>query len=451
MSSLAAMVPALSQALQQQTDKLNELVISEILASVAGKQSADAYLDQVTAVKEAAAAHQKAAAALKQEQAEGKARQKAAADAGKAVAVAFEGAARFAQSMAQQANPVAWSILQDSLGLVAMQLGQAFLPTIIRVAYYAQEFAQWLHDLSPATKEWMSYLAGAGAAIYVFTKALAFANTMTLGLVSKGISAAVSNLASATVQTQAGLLGVAVVAALLVKNFFDMQQAIQDFNNRQKQSLDEAGKPIEERISRAEFEESEVYKRAKEAKTPEERRKIIAQYSQEGLDESSEAMRDREQAIDRGNSKFRAFGQTVTFGAYSGVTDATKDADAANKRLVEGTKKSGTAVAVAREFGLLPGGEKRFTPIGGAEAHDTSAGRKAREAGKFMAHMPKEMTPHFSAVDEARKNFQMGALKDPLEQQKLAWERENNEALASEIPRILKHIAGNTKEGTGMS
>jgi hypothetical protein len=50
------------------------------------------------------------------------------------------------------------------------------------------------------------------------------------------------------------------------------------------------------------------------------------------------------------------------------------------------------------------------------------------------------MQPRFSAVDEARKNFQMGALKDPLEQQKLAWERENNEAMAREIPKILRDI-----------
>lgn len=62
-------------------------------------------------------------------------------------------------------------------------------------------------------------------------------------------------------------------------------------------------------------------------------------------------------------------------------------------------------------------------------------------------HMPKEMTPRFSAVEEASKNFQMGALKDPLEQQKLQWERENNEAMARTIPRILQEIRGNTKGG----
>src|SRR4051812_2623640 len=75
------------------------------------------------------------------------------ADATGAVTKAFNIAAVASAGMAALANPTAFATFRDSLELVAMQLGRAFLPALIKGAYYAQEFAHWLQNLSPETVE----------------------------------------------------------------------------------------------------------------------------------------------------------------------------------------------------------------------------------------------------------------------------------------------------------
>jgi hypothetical protein len=152
-SGLSAALPGLAAAMQQETEKHNEFVTSTALASLGGNQVASAYLQQLAIVKQATAAHAAAAAALRAEQEARKAFQDKLKAAGQTAQELFHGASNAARGFAQMASPEAFDTLTDSFKLVGMELGQYMIPAIVDAAMGAQEFARWLANLSPASKE----------------------------------------------------------------------------------------------------------------------------------------------------------------------------------------------------------------------------------------------------------------------------------------------------------
>ena len=65
MSQLGSALPAFTQALQEETERLNELVTVTVLQSLGGQQAVAAYQQQIAVVKQAAQAHQQTTAAAK--------------------------------------------------------------------------------------------------------------------------------------------------------------------------------------------------------------------------------------------------------------------------------------------------------------------------------------------------------------------------------------------------
>jgi hypothetical protein len=420
-SQLSSALPAFAQALQQETEKLNELVTVEILAAVAGKGAADAYLQQVSAVKQATAVYQQAAAAakgLEEGQKKALAAQQKVGQAIGGAAAAFGRAAQFTQGLIATGDPNAWATLQDSVKLVAMQVAQFFLPAIIKGAYYAQQFADWLHNLSPETRATITSFATLAAQGYALGKALQLANTATLGLGPKAFGALPGPVQAAT-----GAL--AVFAAAAGYAAYKAREISNSFASWAKRSNDAI-----ESITRADVEGSEVYRKMKGAGNKDEAKRI-----------NDREYRSTEEQL---RSAQKELGDLMG-GSRAGKILNEDRIKELQESIAELAKKQRIADISRNELIL---GE-RFVPSdkAGVGARVGLAGEQANKMAQLLYHMPKEMQPRFSAIEEARKQFQLNALKDPLEQKMLQYQRDAAEALQKQIPEILRQIEKKTGNG----
>lgn len=62
---------------------------------------------------------------------------------------------------------------------------------------------------------------------------------------------------------------------------------------------------------------------------------------------------------------------------------------------------------------------------------------------KLLTHYQTEMTPQIVSLEQARKNLQLGALKDPLEMARIEQQRRAANAVTNTIPGLLEDIRRN--------
>jgi hypothetical protein len=449
MSRLDSSVADFAAALSQQTDKLNELVTTEVLLNIGGAQAAAAYLQQVAIVKEVSAAHQQAVSAVRAQQTAAAAWQKSLSEVGKSATAAFTNAAAFSKNLAATANPTAWETMQDSLQLVTMQLGISFLPTIVTVSYKAQEFAHWLEALSPEAKQLMTYVAGAAGALYAFSKAASAVNTATFGLGNQAAKAAAQEFLGASLTTKIGVFAVGAAAFSAAKGLWDLVQAGKDLNHRLDAISERREAPLEEKMNRAEFENTDAFKTLSAIEDPDERRKRAGSMSEQALRRAQAAAQAEREARSAAGSRWLGLGAgaagmigmggAVTSDAYERAEKAAKEHEAAVREM-----QSVSAAAAETVSG------SRYTPSTklGAEGLLGAKAKQAEGLQSLLVHMPKESQPHFSAVEEARKQFQMGALKDPLEQEMLRLNREAAQEFLKLAPALLEKLRKGEPIGT---
>jgi hypothetical protein len=390
MSNLASMAPALAQAMQQQTDKLNELVSVEMLMAQAGTDATATYLQAAMALR----AQQGAAA-----QFESKLR-----SAGQTAQQVFGQAASMASGFAQSASPEAWSTMTDSFKLVGMELGQYMIPALVDVSIKAQQFAQWLSNLSPQSKDLLGKLGYAAGGLVAFQQA----NTFTGGLLFKAASGVAGSF---TVAAGAGLLVAAGLAyASSVLN--DYAKGIVERDKRDLASAEDKG------FSGDRLHQSAEYKRLAAIADPREREKEAAKM----MGEAAKAEVGAGGAGRKLDSPFGTAGEWTKWFLWDqfdprnhplfggkGMGGIFTDREVAGKNARDKTTMTEAAI---RE---LVYGQKV-----GPGAPGTPGGPKVPGGDKGnpnVAHTQHVTQARFSAVDEARKALQERTLNvDPIQQ-----------------------------------
>jgi hypothetical protein len=422
MSTLTSAVPALATAMQQQTEKLNEIVTMEVLMAVAGTSATAAYLQQVAVVKQATEEHAKAAAALKAREAAVQAFRDKLAAAGQTAQQLFSQASSAARGMVQAASPEAWSTLTDSFKLVAMQLGRYLIDPLIDAAMAAQDFAEWLKNLSPEGKKLAGGLGYAAGAVVAFGQA----NAMTGGLLGTGVARLLPLLA-----TPLGLAGALVLGAGLVfrNELLESAKAMQD-------DQDERNKASQDHFSDEDMRKSELYKRFTAIEDPEKRRKAINAESIRATNEVGATKREMDAREAGGLSRPASGIAKLLYGSGRGegylrdilpgtglfgnvATSLENQRAAAGERHTAAVKHAEMVADIGNE---LNNGIKRGTNVA-----DKAGNRGTAESGKKPLPAPVRHEMHvtqarFSAVEEARKALQERTLNvDPM-QQKLQQE-----------------------------
>lgn len=391
--------------LRQANDALKETVTVELLSALAGQKAVDTYKAQTEVVHAASEAHRQAAAAVKAQAAAARQFQTQMQAAGVAAVAAFQNAQRFASQlsgMAAVANPTAWATMKDSITLVAMQIGRYFLPAIITVAYKAQEFARWLAELSPATKSTITQFATVAGLAFAFGKVLSLANTATLGLVPKAFGA----LPGAA----QGVVGAFALASAGVAYF---AYKVSSINAAMDKAIADMSRPIEEKLSRAQFEERPEFKDLAGQGNADNRRRLGDAMLKEAQTRATAANKDLERV-----------NHPLYVGRSGDRDKAQQEAVAANEHL---------QVTLKAYDELIRGRAAKFTGPG-------RAGAIAGQIGQFLSHYPKEMQPRFSAVEEARKGIQVANLKDPLEQEMIKLNREAAKEFMRLAPLIIERL-----------
>jgi hypothetical protein len=403
MSNLASVVPAFAQAMQQQTDKLNELVVVETMLAQAGGAAA-ASLQQLAVVKEFTAAFQQAATASKAREATAAQFEARLRSAGQTAQQAFGQAASMARGFAQSASPEAWSTMTDSFKLVGMELGQYMIPALVDVSIKAQQFAQWLSNLSPQSKDFLGKLGYAGGGLVAFQQA----NTFTGGLLSKAV---VGVAGSFTLAAGAGLLVAAGLAyASGVLN--DYAKAIVERDKRDLASAEDKG------FSGDKLHQSAEYKRLAAITEPRQREKEAAKM----MAEAAKAEVGAGGAGRKLDSPFGTAGEWTKWFLWDqfdprnhplfggkGMGGIFTDREIAGKTARDKTTMTEAAIReLVHGYKIGPG------------APGTPGGPKVPGASKqnpYVAHTQHVTQARFSAVEEARKALQERTLNvDPMQQ-----------------------------------
>jgi hypothetical protein len=432
MSPSGGPLDQLMEAMTEQKAKLTELVTVEFLLAQAGAAAVQAYLDQVDEVKAATAAYAQATAAAKVQ----KEWQERLSAAGLAVGRSFASASHFAEGLAQAANPTAWATMTDSFQLVGMQLGMNFLPMILRVSIGAQELAQRLAHLTPETQALIAEVAGAAAAMVVFSKAASFANMALLGVPGKLTAKAgdkLGELAAAGLSKipgaawgVAGAFGVAALAGFALREaLFHAADEIE----RRAQGL---YKPAVQKFTDSEITESPEYKELQSIQDPDARRKRAAELHAAAVAEEAR-WRNAEEKGPIDSSAPLKFDIPIPLTLTKEAEEAEREGKTIEQKHQEALDKTDLYGRVMEVLvhGLPQHSEKDVVP---AET------KTAEQLGRFLTHFPKEMQPRFSAVEEARKNFQVQAFKDPLEQEMLRLNRESAKKFLELVPILLQRL-----------
>lgn len=243
------------------------------------------------------------------------------------------------KGMVAQAGGPAMSTLTGSLQLVGVQLARFFLPTIVAAAEAAQDFAQWLGDLSPETRATITQfakLAAGAAAVFVAVNVLT--NPMVL------------------------LAGAVVTAVVALKLLPDVMEWI-----------------------------GEEWRR----------------------------MRGKTAGI--GGSGFWG-------GLIQGLIGSQGDALFGNKPLPwDKDRKFADMLKDSIQKNLNVDVDKllgNLNVLGRGGNMEGKTPPKERQRHPFLFDFSHEYQPRFTAIEEARKQFQIGALKSPLEQELLQLQRQ---------------------------
>lgn len=266
--------------------------------------------------------------------------------------------------LAAIANPTAWETLKSSLALVAVQLGSYFLPVIIGAAYGAQLLAHWLEQLNPEVQKSITRFASLAAMAFLAVQAFALLTSSTVLLTGAVIAA--------------------VVALKLLPHVIDW------VGNRLREIINKMGGGAGTGMW-------DTFK----ATLP------------MALGAAADSFK---------NSKIGGFFSAMGAAAPWKVFGSGGAAGATGPTFAEMIRK-----AIKDELGidldaLLQEADKLRKRIGGGavEGGAPKGGPKRGFLPDFLTGQMKEMQPRFTAVEEARKQYQLAALKDPLEQK--MWE-----------------------------
>ncbi len=411
MDQLEAALLAAVDALNDEKRATTEVVAQNVLLALAGKQAVDAYNQQIQAVQQATVAHRQAAQAVREATAARKleqAQQQALQTALARTQAAFWSAAGFFSGIAAKANPLAWEVLQDSLSLVVMELGRAFLPAIITAAAYAQQFAAYLATLSPATLQTAATIATVGAALYATTKVFSLVNVASFGLAAALTRAAVSATVSAVAANPLAAAITAAVGGLVALAFWSDRNA-----NSARRGVAEVREGVLQSLGIADIEGSELGKKVQGAGTREEKQKVLQAEAgpiHDALVEAESAFR---------NAK-------------------DEDKEPARKQLEAAAKQAEIFDALNRQVTM----GQTFIPHQGAGpgGFESAAGRQASEIGMLLSRFPKEAQPRFSPLEEARKQIQLNSLKTPLEQEQIRLQRQAAQDFIKLVPVLMKRL-----------
>ena len=295
------------------------------------------------------------------------------------------------KSIVQQAGGAAWTTFTGSIQIVGMQLSRFFIPGLISASKSLQDFGDWLEDLSPEQRKTLTQFSE-----------MAIATAATAG---------VMRLLGLKVDATTIAFGLVIVAA----------QNLADWLDKKIGELDKKGtKAAGLQLTEAEViatEEYQAYKRM----SPEVRRKRLE-------DELKAQQRFVNETIPG----------TSEFNPLKNVGSKVEAREAALRRMA-----LLTAIRRMLVFGeTLPGTVPEYNPPGlgggaglgglmgmlgvpeGLKNLFGSLGTAGRSRRPFRPDFPVELQPRFSSVEEARKQFQLQALKSPLEQDFIRIQRE---------------------------
>lgn len=293
------------------------------------------------------------------------------------------------KNIVSSAGGAAWNTFTGSIQIVGMQLSRFFVPTLIMASKGLQDLANWLDELSPENRKMAGEFAGIAAAAALTTGAMRLLG-FSVGPLTIGF----------------GLLLIAVQA--LTKWIDGWIEA------RHKATAEAAGK----QFTNAEVEASPEYTGIMKLGDKEKQRKYIS----ERLKELQKNLID--------------LGGVDPFGAALVPEHA--------QVMQETFKKIGLYEAIQRKLAgeTLPNSVAPYSPPGlgggfgigglagilglgsGGGGVGGGAGGGGGRGNRFKFAWPTEMQPHFSSIEEARKQFQLSALKNPLEQELMRLQRQ---------------------------
>jgi hypothetical protein len=308
------------------------------------------------------------------------------------------------------ASPQAAAGLGDIFRIVAAQIGMALIPVVMRLVVWAGQLVDWFTGLSDTTQ---LVIAAVVAGIPIL---------LAVGPAIGGIiTAAVAILGPFSLLAAAGI---AVAAALVY-----LTMRINENAKVMEKDNENAKKGVTEGFSRKEMESSDVYKQIQGEKDPEKKKALANKLVMDKQHEMSSAMNAQN---DVNNSWWTAVG---------GNKDDVKKA---SDRKMEAEKQMKIAMAARNELvnnqkvdikepPAVPGapgapGHPAAGPGGAApgKAGDKQTGLET--SMKFMqgmmAKMRAEQGPKIGSIEDARKQVQLNALKDPLEQEMIRLQRQ---------------------------
>jgi hypothetical protein len=310
------------------------------------------------------------------------------------------------KSIVQTAGGSAFSTFTGSIQIVGLQLARFFTPTVVMASKSLQDMADWLGDLTPEGRKSVTALAEfVGAA---------------------AVTAGVMRLLGIRVDGTTLAFGALLVAMQAFMDWLDKRIAEADKHNQETAA---------KQFTHADIKDTEMYKHAA-GLGMEERRA----YLQREIDIAARNVKElektnissfgfspsaRQEAIDsaeRRRRRLMAIREELVFGAkpvesVAGHTSVPLGGGAGIGGLLQ-------MFGLGDKFKELLAG---FGLGGGGQAAASGGGRRP-----FRFDYPTELQPRFSAVEEARKQFQLQALKSPLEQELLRLQRQAAQDVVNE-------------------
>lgn len=371
----------------------------------------------------------------------------------------FTQARQAVNNFVSAASPEIAATLADSFGLLSGEIGLAFIPATMGAVQALQDAADWFHNLDAGTKDTLVsvtlWTVGIGGAVVMLTRAVAVVgqlwNVMRVGygLLVTPWGAAVAGIAAlaGAIGYLTGAFSSANSKAEEVNKQLDRMEAFRQkaesggrlerrdlsiLSAEEQQALAATGgnkqqqeavlKAIQEKYKGqiAGTNESDIVQRQatlrKELEDLEGNALNVGRYRREALQRAG--VRDEQLPS---SINLRSGGNDLLYGALG------------QEKIEQLVRLLGQDAEIAR-------GRLAFAQQGLAQGVPGIRGP--------MIHWPKEMQPHFTGLSQARRDFQIAAMKDPLEQARMEQARQafveaqktaaNTERTAGTLDRIAQ-------------
>jgi hypothetical protein len=311
------------------------------------------------------------------------------------------------------ANPQAAEAMGSIFRIVSAQLGIALMPVLMQLVVWAGNVVDWFKTLSPTTQTVIASLIALSPAIMSAIQVGAGkALGSVFGMLGKGV---MGLLGGFTLLAGAGLV---VAGALLY--FTSVLNARAE---SMKQYEENAKKGVTEGFSRKELEGNPDYARIQNEKDPAKQRALSDQLLKQRQHEMSEAFKEQQEASS----------------GWFTSKDTQKKAD---QKAMDAEKQMKITLGAKNELV-----NKQVVDIkdkDGGSNPEVAGGQKMQSAIMMLqgvaSKVQKEQQPKFGGLEEARKQIQINALKDPLEQELLRLQREYAKKWLEAYPAWIKKL-----------